>query len=157
MISCQKHPDREAAGMCVTCGKPFCQECLVELNNKYFCKSCLSEKLSETDRAATTSPSKKKSLTIVLWFLLGNIGAHRYYTGHFLTGILYTILGLVNSIVSSRVWIRFLADPSDVFYIITHNTVPGTILTITICLWLMIDLIMILSGIFTDANGNMLD
>lgn len=31
---CKNHPEKEAAGMCVYCGAPFCSDCLVDVNGK---------------------------------------------------------------------------------------------------------------------------
>ena len=43
MIYCVDHPEREASGMCVLCGKPFCEECLLQLDGKMHCKQCAQE------------------------------------------------------------------------------------------------------------------
>jgi len=37
-MNCTIHPQREAAGFCVYCGKLFCADCLVEIDGKNYCK-----------------------------------------------------------------------------------------------------------------------
>lgn len=46
-MNCTKHPDREASGICVHCGKFFCNDCLVEVDGKNYCRTCLSEVFAE--------------------------------------------------------------------------------------------------------------
>ena len=35
---CKNHPEKEAVGICVYCGAPFCSDCLVDVNGKKYCK-----------------------------------------------------------------------------------------------------------------------
>lgn len=46
-MNCSKHSDREAVGMCVRCHHLICEECKVKINNKYYCKECVSEIYSD--------------------------------------------------------------------------------------------------------------
>ena len=45
-MNCLKHENREAIAMCVKCHKLICEECAVKINNKYYCKECISEMYS---------------------------------------------------------------------------------------------------------------
>lgn len=38
---CFNHAQREAAGRCLSCGKFFCRECLVEHQERLICAACL--------------------------------------------------------------------------------------------------------------------
>lgn len=38
MMNCSVHQQREASGSCVYCGKFFCNDCLIEIDNKFYCK-----------------------------------------------------------------------------------------------------------------------
>lgn len=38
MMNCSVHQQKEASGSCVYCGKFFCEDCLIEVDNKYYCK-----------------------------------------------------------------------------------------------------------------------
>lgn len=46
-MNCSNHIDREPIGMCVRCNKFICRECAVSINNKYYCKDCVSEMYSD--------------------------------------------------------------------------------------------------------------
>lgn len=182
MISCKNHPERESAGMCVACGKPFCEDCLVDIKNKYFCKPCIAERLrriEERKKAAEQEmemqqsqpspeparvivenipqhPAKKKSTTLLLWLFLGGFGAHRFYTGHVLTGFVYICLWFVNVCLSWSSFMQILSDPSNSYSIIMQNSDVGSFISIIIGLWLFIDFVCIISNVFTDKYGNSL-
>lgn len=48
-MNCSNHGEREAVGMCVRCHKLICEECKVKINNKYYCKECVSEMYSDNN------------------------------------------------------------------------------------------------------------
>lgn len=48
-MNCSNHVDREPIGMCVRCNKLICKECAVRINNKYYCKDCVSEMYSDNN------------------------------------------------------------------------------------------------------------
>ena len=45
-MNCYLHPERDAIGVCVSCGKPVCSECKVELGGKYYCNPCAEKQYS---------------------------------------------------------------------------------------------------------------
>jgi DNA-directed RNA polymerase subunit RPC12/RpoP len=38
MENCINHPEREASSICYNCGNPYCQDCLTEGGEYYYCK-----------------------------------------------------------------------------------------------------------------------
>ncbi len=46
-MNCSKHPDKEAVGVCVYCGKFFCSDCLIEVKGKMYCRDCVSKAFDE--------------------------------------------------------------------------------------------------------------
>ena len=40
---CVRHPEREAAARCPSCGHPFCRECVVEHGGRLLCSGCLAK------------------------------------------------------------------------------------------------------------------
>ena len=119
-MNCYKHLDVSAAGMCIECGKPFCTECITEVNGKYHCKDCIEEKISSQEKkierlenknqtplvfmnagggssssaaVATTSKRYNRSriTAIILALALGIFGAHHFYLGNTMWGIVYLI------------------------------------------------------------------
>ena len=91
-IVCNNHPDKEATGMCVSCGKPYCADCLVDVGGKMHCKDCLAN--SDFD-SNNTYNYKSKSLAVVLCLFLGMFGIHRFYVGKIKSGLAYAILTLL--------------------------------------------------------------
>lgn len=51
-MKCCNHPEADIVGACVYCGKLFCQECLVEVNGKMYCKKDVSNLINETKEQA---------------------------------------------------------------------------------------------------------
>jgi len=49
-MNCAYHSDREVRGVCSTCGRPICEDCMVDLNGSAHCKTCLSEKVHKAPR-----------------------------------------------------------------------------------------------------------
>lgn len=107
-MKCLIHENRQAEGTCVSCGKPFCKECLVELDGKYYCKKHVAELI----KANTQKPPihnehvpnmgsyqmhpyslKSKTVTLLLCIFLGALGIHRFYVGKTGSGILYLLTG----------------------------------------------------------------
>lgn len=49
-MNCAYHSDREVQGVCSTCGRPICDECLVSLNGQIHCKACLAARVHKPPR-----------------------------------------------------------------------------------------------------------
>jgi hypothetical protein len=67
-MTCYYHPDREAVGMCVSCGKPVCVECKVMLGEKIYCNPCADKMFaSRTGIGAPTgeNTSGQGSLAVI--------------------------------------------------------------------------------------------
>ena len=115
-MNCNVHPEREAAGVCVSCGKFICQECTTEIKGKMYCKACVKNMVDKPESAG----GKDWLVALLLSIFLGYLGIHRFYVGKIGTGILQLV------------------------------TFGG-------CgIWSLIDIILIATGKFDDANGNIL-
>ena len=71
-MKCTIHKDEDAIGMCVHCGKPFCEECLTEINGKYYCEDGVKELEDDTLSLQTETPPKKKpkSYSVIIGSIL---------------------------------------------------------------------------------------
>ena len=57
-MKCFNHATVDAIGTCVGCGKFICETCKTEYKNKFYCKTCLSGLLEETEKKSEHEKSK---------------------------------------------------------------------------------------------------
>ncbi len=117
-MNCTNHPEVEAQGMCAYCGKPFCNDCLVEVKGRMYCREDLGNVLDEAKQSASSQPTinitntnsnenvntsnnvnggffgaprKNKMVALVLCILgfFGLAGLHRMYVGKVGSGVLH--------------------------------------------------------------------
>lgn len=77
VMKCFNHPEKDVQGSCVYCGKLFCEECLVDVNGKMYCKSDIGKVMKETkeEAAATRMASPAININTV------NTNQHQYCRG----------------------------------------------------------------------------
>ena len=122
-MQCTTHPETDATGTCTYSGKPFCSDCLIEVENKLIGKPYISQVMTEArETGAKNNPTvfmnagggtsapgigaiptiiiipKSKGVAYGLWCasLVGICGLQRYYIGQPVTGTVYLLtLGLL--------------------------------------------------------------
>lgn len=111
-MNCTNHPEKEATGTCVYCGKFFCSDCLVDVNGKNYCREHVG-KAVDAQAASTQQPNivinnsnnnvntnnnagnlgmvspKSRLVSLLLCLFLGAFGIHRFYVGKIGTGIIW--------------------------------------------------------------------
>jgi hypothetical protein len=40
---CQNHPEREGIGICLSCHRVFCSECITKIDGVNYCQDCLAQ------------------------------------------------------------------------------------------------------------------
>jgi hypothetical protein len=55
-MKCAYHPQADAIGACVHCGRLVCAECKVELQGKIYCNTCAEKILSDKDKRESSEP-----------------------------------------------------------------------------------------------------
>lgn len=109
---CVNHTNTPATGVCVSCGKFFCDDCLVEADGKNYCKPCIGKAFSEQEKLSKSPQTininnipiansvnsinpmispKSRLVSLLLCIFLGYLGIHRFYVGKIGTGIMYIL------------------------------------------------------------------
>ncbi|MDE6182179.1 MAG: hypothetical protein K2F59_03125 [Eubacteriales bacterium] len=94
-MNCSNHFENKATNTCNVCGKWFCEDCVLEVDGRIYCKSCLKNKLSENTEKNTFSHKKhsEKQPSDLISLVLSLIpGCGQMYLGFIKRGILILIL-----------------------------------------------------------------
>jgi TM2 domain-containing membrane protein YozV len=75
MTVCYIHPDVQAIGTCVGCGKFICEDCTTEIKGKNYCKTCLDELFEEKNKKIEKLEDNKASQPMVFMNAGGGGGA----------------------------------------------------------------------------------
>ncbi len=84
-MKCTNHNEKDAIGVCIICGKPYCEDCLILKENKYLCLE--------------DAKTKKKNYHPLLAFLLNLFPGFGYlYLGLYKTGLMLFLIfvGLIS-------------------------------------------------------------
>lgn len=74
MATCTNHPAVEASQFCVGCGRPFCNDCLVDLQGAKYCAACKNTRVRDLQRVeAYKLPGEALTYSIVGLFCCGII------------------------------------------------------------------------------------
>ena len=132
-LPCTNHPEHDSTERCEICGKPFCDDCLSKIYNRYYCDKCKESFLQKISQI----PLKSRTVALLLCLFFGQLGVHRIYLGNN-SGAIFLILH------------AFFIPASALLYIPIIIYVPIIVVLGAIVL---VDLINLAVGNTTDAYG----
>jgi len=89
-MTCSNHPKTTAVADCAECGRSFCAACIVELDQRSWCRDCLSRIVSRTGAGARVHPGWRKLAAALLSIVPG--------AGHMFLGLIgkgFALMGLL--------------------------------------------------------------
>lgn len=104
--SCETHPEAPSIGRCIDCGCYVCNACHVrEEENHIYCLPCSERRAAGLDQ----------NTVLLFWIFAGAFGAHRFYSGRILSGMLQLF-----SLGGLGLWSLF-----DLYLIMTYQFTDG--------------------------------
>jgi hypothetical protein len=104
-MTCINHPKTAAVADCAECGRSFCAACIVELDQRSWCRDCLSKIVSRTGAGARVHPGWRKLAAALLSIVPG--------AGHMFLGLIGKGFALMSLLIAS------------IFLIILYSTATG--------------------------------
>ena len=139
----------------------YCKECGYQIaDDSKFCASCGKSLQAEnsigymqTGNAQDYQPQPKSQvIAFILCFFLGGLDFHRFYVGKIGTGILMLLIGpfVIFGMTASE-----MADISGRGLSERGSTIVtiSTVFAIILGIWILIDLVRILTGSFTEVSS----
>jgi len=65
MAKCAYHPNRDAVGTCVSCGRLVCDECKAALGGKIYCNPCADKMLVSKTEAVASKGEEQQATKVV--------------------------------------------------------------------------------------------
>jgi hypothetical protein len=77
---CANHTDRLASGICPSCSRPYCRECLTEHDGRLTCAACLkrgtlSVRAGGAWKAKVAAPAMLIASLLASWFFFYAVGS----------------------------------------------------------------------------------
>lgn len=131
------------AKFCLNCGSSVDGKPLISTtSNKPTAPSFVTKPSDNTTKYVPTESDKSRTIAALLAFFLGGFGAHRFYVGKTNSAFVQLVLGF--SFFIALICFYFYYEGAGIFFIIMGIAWP---------IWILVDLIMILSGSFKDKDN----
>jgi hypothetical protein len=139
----------------------FCSKCGAQLNEgSVFCSRCGTGVAPVADQMPGDVSPKSRLATSLLAILIGNFGAHRFYTGKIWTAVVMLLLGVVAvvcyfaylGVLFATVTSDELEPPLFLFPIFGLTWLCG----MAVGIWSLVDFIIAVTGNFKDSQGKII-
>ncbi len=122
-MNCKYHNNIKATNTCNICGCWVCENCILEIDGRIYCKDCLRSKLKNNlnlndnlNHFKSNSKNKSKFLTFLLCLCFpGSAQIYLGYTKRGLIIISFFLLGIYFDIFSNIIYLCFLFSLFDAF------------------------------------------
>ena len=85
---CYIHPENNAIGTCINCGKAVCKECAIDIDGQIHCEQCVKSQQVVSKSGSQTPPAPTNSIAVVS-LVLGILGLLGCLCGGAIGGILF--------------------------------------------------------------------
>lgn len=155
-MQCQNHNDREATYACSYCGKLFCEDCLVDLYGKKYCKEHLKNAFDEAKKSNSYTPDNVQNSNLIS---ANEKNDHRDQINSSISNIIINngngFMGVKKSKMTALLLCIFLGWlGAHRFY--TGKAFTGILYLFTLGFYgvgIVIDLVLIITGAFRDKSG----
>jgi hypothetical protein len=111
-MKCSNHPKTEAVAGCEECGRSFCAACIVELDQRSWCRDCLSRIVSRTGAGARVHPGWRKLAAALLSIVPG--------AGHMFLGLIGKGFALMGLLIASIFLIILYSDATGMYWMTAY-------------------------------------
>ena len=111
-MTCINHPTSAALADCAECGRSFCEACIVELDQRRWCRDCLSRIVSRTGAGARVHPGWRKLAAALLSILPG--------AGHMFLGLIGKGFALMGLLIASIFLIILYSDATGMYWMTAY-------------------------------------
>ena len=111
-MTCINHPKSAAKADCAECGRSFCESCIVELDERSWCRDCLSRIVSRTGAGARVHPGWRKLAAALLSVVPG--------AGHMFLGLIGKGFALMGLLFVSIFLVILYSDATGMYWMVAY-------------------------------------
>ena len=91
-MKCYVHPDIEAVGTCMNCGRAVCSDCSLDIAGKMTCKACAEKLATQCVTVPKKEPALALALSLIGGFVSGMfIGLGQLYNGQIKKAVILSV------------------------------------------------------------------
>lgn len=111
-MKCTNHGKVDSIAACAACGRPFCGDCIVELDGKPWCRECISTALKRGSAVAGAHPRWRKLVAALLSLIPG--------AGHMFLGFIGKGFALMALLIVSVFLIILYSDATGMYWVTAY-------------------------------------